>query len=136
VSTLDDCYPWQPGGCVWTIRYLWRWMSSFGRLDVIVLALMLAYLFAVVIHVCCRYYVARRARGIDSAGRRTLAAVLNIEVGSLKSIAITAPYLGLAGTCVGILSAFGGVGMEKRIVLGNMSGLPGAFNRSMQHHLI
>jgi len=110
---LGDCYPWQPGGCEWTIRYLWRWMSSIGRLDVTVLALMLVYLFAVVIHVCCRYYLARRARGIDSAGRRTLAAALNIEVGSLKSIAVTAPCLGLAGTCVGILSALGGGSMQK-----------------------
>jgi biopolymer transport protein ExbD len=92
-------------------------MSSFGRLDVIVLALMLVYLLAVVIHVCCRYYLARRARGIDSAGRRTLASVLNIEVGNLKSIAVTAPYLGLVGTCVGILSAFGGVGMEKHAAM-------------------
>lgn len=109
----DDCYPWQPGGCEWTIRYLWRWMSSFGRLDVIVLALMLIYLIAVVIHVYCRYYSARRARGVDSASKRTLAAVLNIEVGSLKSIALTAPYLGLVGTCAGILDAFGGGSMQK-----------------------
>jgi biopolymer transport protein ExbD len=107
VPTVDDCYPWQPDGCEWTVRFLWRWMSSFGRLDVIVLALMLVYLFAVVVHVYCRYYLARRARRIDSAGRRTLAAVLNIEVGHLKSIALTAPCLGLAGTCEGILSALG-----------------------------
>jgi biopolymer transport protein ExbD len=113
----DDCYPWQPGGCEWTIRYLWRWMSSFGRLDVIVLGLMPIYLFAVIIHVYCRYYLARHARGIDIAGRRTLAADLSIEVGSIKSIAITAPYLGLVGTCVGILSAFGGVGMEKHAAM-------------------
>jgi biopolymer transport protein ExbD len=116
VPTLDDCYPWEPG-CEWTIRYLWRWMGSFGRLDVIVLALMLVYLFAVVIHVCFRYYLARRARGIDSADRRTLASVLNIEVGNLKSIAVTAPYLGLVGTCVGILSASGGVGLEKHAAM-------------------
>lgn len=111
--TPDDCYPWQPGGCEWTIRFLWRWTSSFGRLDVIVLALMLAYLLTVVMYVYSRSYVARRARGTESAGRRTLAAVLNIEMGSLKSIAATAPYLGLVGTCEGILSAFGGLGMQK-----------------------
>jgi biopolymer transport protein ExbD len=112
VPTPDDCYPWQPGGCEWTIRFLWRWMSSFGRVDVTVLALMLVYLLAVVIHVLWRYYLARRVQGIDSVGLRTLAAVLNIEMGSLKSVAITAPYLGLVGTCEGILSAFGGIGME------------------------
>jgi biopolymer transport protein ExbD len=117
VPTLDDCYPWQPDGCEWTVRYLWRWMSSFGRLDVIVLALMLVYLFAVVIHVCYRYYLARRVRRIDSASSKKLAAVLNIKMGSLKSIALTAPCLGLAGTCLGILSAFGGVGMEAHAAL-------------------
>ena len=117
MPTLDDCYPWQPGGCEWTIRYLWRWMSSFGRLDVIVLALMLVYLFAVVIYVCCRYYLARHERGIDNAGRGSLAAALNIKVGNLKSIAVTAPCLGLAGTCVGIFSAFVGIGMEKHAAM-------------------
>jgi biopolymer transport protein ExbD len=117
VPTPDDCYPWQPGGCEWTIRFLWRWMSSFGRVDVMVLALMLVCLFAVFIHVLWRYYLARRVQGIDSVGLRTLAAVLNIEMSSLKSVAITAPYLGLVGTCEGILSALGGIGMEKHAAM-------------------
>jgi len=111
--TPDGCYPWQPGGCEWTTRYLWRWMSSLGRLDVTVLALMLIYVFAVLTHVCWRYYAARRTQGIESSSRRTLAAVLSIEVGSLKSIAVTAPYLGLVGTCDGILNAFVGGAMQK-----------------------
>jgi biopolymer transport protein ExbD len=88
-------------------------MSSFGRLDVVVLALMLAYLFAVVSHVCWRYYLTRRARDIDSARSKTLAAALNVEVGSLKSIAVTAPFLGLAGTCLGIWSALTGGAMQR-----------------------
>jgi len=88
-------------------------MSSVGRLDVIVLALMLVYLFAVVIHVYYRYCVARRVPRIASAESKKLAAVLNIKVGSLKSIALTAPCLGLVGTCSGILSAFWGVGMQR-----------------------
>jgi MotA/TolQ/ExbB proton channel family protein len=92
-------------------------MSSFGRLDVIVLALMLVYLFAVVIHVCHRCYSARRVRRIDSAGIKKLAAVLNIKIGSLKSIALTAPCLGLAGTCLGILSAFWDAGIERHATL-------------------
>jgi len=87
-------------------------MSSFGRLDVIVLALVLVYLFSVVIHFYYRYGLARRMRRADSAVSKKLIATLNIKVGSLKSIALTAPCLGLAGTCFGILSAFGGVGME------------------------
>jgi biopolymer transport protein ExbD len=78
---------------------------------------MLVYLFAVVIHVCYRYYSARRVRRIDSAGIKKLAAVLNIKIGSLKSIALTAPCLGLAGTCLGILSAFWDAGKEKHATL-------------------
>lgn len=117
MPTPDDCYPWQPGGCEWTIRFLWRWMSSFGRVDVTVLALMLVYLFAVVIHVLWRYYLARRVRGIDSVGLKTVAAEINIELGGLKSAAITAPYLGLVGTCEGILNAFGAIGMEKHAAM-------------------
>jgi len=113
VTVPDGCYPWQPGGCEWTIRFLWSWMSSYGRFDVIVLALMLVRLFAVVIHVCCRFYLARCARGIDGAGKRTLAAALNVEMGNLKSIAVTAPFLGLAGTCLGIWSALTGGAMQK-----------------------
>lgn len=113
---MNDCYPWQADGCEWTIGYLWRSMSTFGRLDVIVLALVLVYFFAIVIHVCCHYYLARRVQRIDSdgAGSKKLAAVLNVQVGSLKSIALAAPWLGLAGTCRGISSVFGGVGNYAR----------------------
>jgi hypothetical protein len=88
-------------------------MSSIGRLDVIVLALMLVYLFAAAIHAYYRYYSARRVPRPDIADSKKLIAVLNIKVGSLKSIALTAPCLGLAGTCFGMLSALGGVRMEK-----------------------
>jgi len=87
-------------------------MSSFGRLDVILLALMLTYVFAIVIYVYCRYHSVRPARGIVSVRTRTLAAVLKIELGGLKSIALTAPYLGLAGTCEGIFYALRGGVME------------------------
>ena len=113
MPTLSDCYPWQPGGCEWTTRYLWRWMSSFGRLDVILLAVMLTYVFVVIIYVYCRYYLARPGQGIASTHTRTCVAVLNIELGGLKSVALTAPYLGLVGTCEGMLNALGGGAMEK-----------------------
>ena len=84
MPTFEDCYPWQPDGCEWTVRYLWHSMSSVARLDVIVLALMLVHLFAVVIHVYYRYCLARRVQRIDSADSKKLVAVLNIKVGSLK----------------------------------------------------
>jgi hypothetical protein len=112
---LDNCYPWQAGGCELSVRYVWRGMNWIVRLDVILLALMLAYIVAVVIRVSYRYHLARRVQGIgtDSRNLRKLTGDLSIEVVNLRSIASTAPYLGLAGTCVGIMDAFGGIGMEK-----------------------
>lgn len=92
-------------------------MSTFGCLDVTVLAFLLVYLFAVVTDVCYRYFSIRRALEMDLSGKRKVAAVLNIKIGNLKSIAITAPYLGLVGTCEGIGSAFVGLGMEKHAAM-------------------
>jgi biopolymer transport protein ExbD len=92
-------------------------------LDVIVLALMLVCVVVVVTRVFYRYYSARPVGEADSARRRKLAAVLSIELGSLKAIASSAPYLGLAGTCVGIMSGlgFGGIAMEKNAALALIS---------------
>lgn len=118
---MPDVCPnsWQTYVCEWSIRYLWHLMTWFGRLDVIVLAFMLIYIVVVLTHVSYRYQLARHARGIDTTswasqgGRRKLAADLSVTVGSLKSIAFAAPYLGLAGTCAGILSAFRAIAMER-----------------------
>ena len=44
---------------------------------------------------------------------RALAADLSRRVQTLESIATTAPYLGLVGTCFGILDSFRGVGMQR-----------------------
>jgi len=114
---------WQPYGCEWNLGYLWSWMNWIVRLDVIVLALMLVYVVVVVTRLFRWYHIARSAREIDSASRRKLAAVLSIEVRGLKSIASSAPYLGLAGTCVGVMSGlrFGGIEMEKNAALALIS---------------
>jgi biopolymer transport protein ExbB/TolQ len=93
---------------------MWHWMNWVVRLDVIVLVLMLACVVAVVTRISYRYHIARRIRETDNASKRRLAAVLSIEMGSLKAIASSAPYLGLAGTCVGIMSSLGfGGDMER-----------------------
>ncbi|MGA2005612.1 MAG: MotA/TolQ/ExbB proton channel family protein [Terriglobales bacterium] len=103
--------------------YLWRWMNWIPRLDVIVLALMLAYVVVVVVHVSYRCHLAGREREIDNASpvfqrtRRKLAADLSVNVGNVRSIAFTAPYLGLAGTCLGLLSVFRGFVMEKHAAM-------------------
>jgi hypothetical protein len=39
---------WQTYGCEWNIGYLWRWTNWISRLDVFLLALMLAYIVIVV----------------------------------------------------------------------------------------
>ena len=109
---------WRPYECEWSVGYLWHWMNWVVRLDVIVLTLMLTGVVVVVTRISYRYLVVRHVREIDSASRRELAAVLSIELGSLKAIASSAPYLGLAGTCLGIMSSLGfGGNMEKNTFL-------------------
>jgi biopolymer transport protein ExbD len=98
-------------------------MNWIVRLDVIVLALMLVCVVVLVTRIVYRYHLARPVGDTDSASRGKLAAVLSIELGSLKAIASSAPYLGLAGTCVGIMSGlgFGGIDMEKNAALALIS---------------
>src|SRR5438094_1632921 len=115
-----------PYGCEWSIGYFWRLMTWIGHLDVIVLALLLAYAAIVIMRVSYRCHIARRSPDIDSASRRKLSAELSGEVGNLKSIASIAPYLGLVGTCFGIMSAFWGIDMEKHAALAMMSSLVAA----------
>ncbi len=114
LPSLDGrCYPWESGGCEWTFRFVWSWMSSFVRLDVILLLLMLLYVLRVFIRVSWQCYEARRWERVDSAGRRAVVTSLNIQVGNLISIVTTSPYFGLAGTCIGILDALVGGVMQK-----------------------
>lgn len=112
-----------PYGCEWSIWYFWRLMTWLGHLDVIVLTLLLAYTLFVVIWFSYRCHTTRRVEEIDSASRWKLASELSIRVGNLKSIASAAPYLGLVGTCFGIMSAFRGIGMERHAALAMMSSL-------------
>ena len=114
---------WEMYGREGTIQYLWHWMSWPGRLDVFILAIMLVQVVVVRMRISYRCYLALRAEAIDKwspefcRARKKLVADLNLKVNSLKSIASTAPFLGLAGTCVGILGSFHGVGMEKHAAM-------------------
>ena len=124
--------PWYFGGCEPTIEYLWRSTNSWQRWVLYALALMLAYVVVVVVRVSYRYYSARRAEPVDISSdefqraRKKLIAELSLRVSSLKSIAATAPYLGLVGTCVGILGAFHGIAMAKSAALAMISSEVGA----------
>ena len=105
---------------------MWSWMNWLGRLDVILLALLLVHIVFVVGRVSHRCRSARKAIATDTdrqafqRNRRMLVAELVLWVGSLRSIANIAPFLGLAGTCSGILSAFRGIGMEKHAAMAMM----------------
>jgi biopolymer transport protein ExbD len=92
-------------------------MNWLARIDAIVLFVLFAYICLIAIRVSYRFHIARPFQGMDGANRRKLIAEADIELGKLKSIACAAPYLGLVGTCCGILSAFRGYAMEKHAAL-------------------
>jgi len=100
---------WPPDGCEWTIGYLWHWVNWIVRLDIILLGILLACVVVIVARTGWRCHHARAGQ-IDGSSRSKLLARLSTDLGSLKAIASGAPYLGLAGTCPGIMSAimFGG----------------------------
>lgn len=91
---------------------------------------LLVYVLTVVTRVFYRCQVAQGPRKIDTLGRNKLSADLSVQSHRLKSIASTAPYLGLLGTCFGILNASGmgsGIAMEKYAALRLISsGIAGA----------
>lgn len=92
-------------------------MNWLGRLDVVVLAILLTYAVFTFIRAC---------RLVQGAARDDRAIAqpnveLKMRVRTLKSIAFVSPYLGLVGTCVGIMSAFTGIGMEKHAALAMMA---------------
>lgn len=85
------------------IEQLWRRLSWLTRLDVILLLLMFSYAVIVLSHV----WLHKDSPKTNALGR------LNSQLHTLRGIAAIAPYLGLAGTCIGILDGFGyGVAME------------------------
>ena len=112
--------PWYFGGCEPAIEYLWRWTPSWERWVLYTLALMLAYLLIVAARVSYRYYLARRTEATDLSSdqfrraRKQLIADLSVKVGGLKSVVVAAPYLGLVGTCVGMLGGFTGYSGTRR----------------------
>jgi biopolymer transport protein ExbD len=101
---------WQTYDREWNALYLWGWLDWISRLDVFLLAVMLAYIAVVFIRDSYRCCDAFREPGGDV---RALSVELNRAVRTLQSITLIAPYLGLAGTCFGILESFRGVGMQR-----------------------
>ena len=117
---------WQPYACEWSVGYLWRTMGWSRRLDLIVLALMLAYVVVVFVRDSYRYQIARRTLDTDTPGnnRNELRADLSIHLGILAAIASAAPYLGAVGTCIGIMKGSGlmaGINMEHNAFVAMMA---------------
>ena len=101
---------WQAYGREWTVFYLWDRLDWISHLDVFVLAAMLAHV--AIVFSRDSYY---RNEACRESGARTRALIIdrNRRVRILQSIATAAPYLGLAGTCFGILDSFRGIGMQR-----------------------
>jgi hypothetical protein len=108
----------QTYGSEWSVGYLWRWTNLSERIVLVVLALMLIRVLVIVVRFSHHCRLARFSKPIDAdnSARNRLAAELNLKLDGLKSISATAPYLGLAGTCLGILSIFYGFAMERGAV--------------------
>ena len=119
---------WRTYGYEWSIGGIWRGSDGVERLIFIGLAFMLVYTVLVTGRFFRRYYFARRefcARLADSTPesqriRKNLVAELSRGVGTLKSIAAAAPFLGLAGTCYGILGGFYGLGRRAHSGIGSL----------------
>jgi hypothetical protein len=120
---------------VWSIGCLWRCTYLMERLVLTALALMLIHIAVVVTRVSYRCHLARRTQGTDTASRefqrsrKRLIAELSLWVGTLSSIASTAPYLGLAGTCLGILDnlSVGHAGSRQGFFVAMFSRMAAAF---------
>lgn len=110
---------WQREPCESSIGYLWHFSDGFERLVFVGLALMLAYTACVFSRFCLRYYSVRReSRAFKPAPayateRHEGRFVADLKKGleSLRAIAALAPYLGLAGTCDGVVYRLMGQGI-------------------------
>lgn len=118
---------WQTYGCECGIPCLWQSMGLLRRIDIIVLALMLARVIAVVGWAAYLYRSTRRSFATDTnsqelhRGRRMFAEKLSLRLYTLRSIAHVAPFLGLVGSCIGIFDSFSGIGMQRATTLAILS---------------
>ena len=106
----EACNSWQAYACDSNVEYLWHSADLFDRLILVILALLLAYTVFVLERSYSRCYsVCRESRGRPTGpeytqrSKRKLVADLSCGLGSLRAIALVAPYLGLAGTCDGVI---------------------------------
>jgi biopolymer transport protein ExbB len=119
---------WRTYGYDSSIEYIWRSSDLVERLIFVALALMLVYtVFVVTRFFRCYYSVQRESLALltDSTGtsqtrQKRLASALSRGVGTLKAMASAAPFLGLAGTCYGIVGGFHCLGMRAHGGIGSI----------------
>lgn len=113
--TLGACLKLQlTDGYDSSIKLMWRASDLVECLIFIGLAFMLVYTAFVTVRFFCRYFLGRRESFVSFANsepapeqsKENLVADLSRGVETLGSIAVAAPFLGLAGTCYGILCLF------------------------------
>jgi len=120
--TMPACLSsWQTYGCECGIPCFWQSMGLLRRLDVIFLALMLARVIAIVGYAVYWDHLIRQSPPTDTSIRKIFAVELSLRFHTLSSIAQVAPFLGLAGSCVGIFDSFSGVGMQRATALAMLS---------------
>jgi len=117
----------QATGTEWSVVSLWRGTNALERAVLVVLAFMLIRVVAMGTDCCYRYRSAALAKALkskDDDAKRRIATELSLKLGSLRSIFTTAPYLGLVGSCSGILSIFRGYdGTKFGLVVMMVSGI-------------
>jgi biopolymer transport protein ExbD len=119
-------YVWPAAGIEERLLYLWRWTSLLGRLDVVLLALLLTYVIWAIVSASRKLNVLARTPSIDTKAYRAACADVHGQAKHLDLIACIAPYLGLMGTSEGILNSFMEIGMQKDTALAVMSSVMGA----------
>jgi len=116
---MPEAFPsmWQ------TVEHLWRWTNLLVRLDLVALALMFGQVFVLLSLAFCRSYPGRPATTNDklgpSLGLRPREVVWDLQnfARDVRWIASAAPFLGLVGACLQILSAFRGFDMSRQDAL-------------------
>src|SRR3974390_1416315 len=129
----EVCQYWwfQPDPCGWHIGNVWQTWDLIQRAIFLGLVLMLVYTLFFVIRFCYRYYLARcKFNDLKTddlpdftRAKSALLADLSPSLGMLRGIAWAAPYLGLAGTCYGVLAGFNIIPGSRVSALGYVVGI-------------
>ena len=107
---------------------MWRISDLVECLIFVALALMLVHTAFVTVRFFRRHFFACREYSVlvrdftpeSQRRKKNLLVELNRGVGTLRSIACAAPFLGLAGTCYGMLEGFYRLGYQKYVGVGSV----------------